>query len=98
MKLFSSFAALGLVALLGGGVAFAQTSVAVTHPGGCHEGSCADVVAKKCSAEADSEGLHGKARKNFRAECCSTQADRFGLRGKVRMRSRAECKRDDVKT
>lgn len=28
-----------------------------------------DAVSKKCSADADAKGLHGKERKKFREEC-----------------------------
>jgi len=74
MKLSSLFATAGVACLLLAGPAFAQTATAPATKS--EAASHAPKMAKprsaeslECSKEADAKGLHGKARKKFRAEC-----------------------------
>jgi hypothetical protein len=60
IKLASAVAA---SALLLGGVAFADTAPAKPAP------AAHSATSVECSKEADAKGLHGKARKDFRAKC-----------------------------
>ena len=71
MKLSSLFAA-AVASLLLAGPAFAQTAA----PPATKSETAAPKMTKphsaasiECSKEADAKGLHGKARKKFRAEC-----------------------------
>jgi len=79
MKLSTTFAMTALVAMLGAGASFAQTAAtpakpvmpakpAVTAPAAPMAMDKA-AVSKKCSADADAKGLHGKDRKKFREAC-----------------------------
>ena len=67
MKLSSLFAA-AVASLLLAGPAFAQTATKseAAAPKMTKPHSAASI---ECSKEADAKGLHGKARKKFRAEC-----------------------------
>jgi len=74
MKLSSLFVTAGVACLLLAGPAFAQTATAPATKS--EAASHAPKMAKprtaeslECSKEADAKGLHGKARKKFRAEC-----------------------------
>src|SRR5215472_8609949 len=68
MKLSSLFAAAAVASLLLAGPAFAQTATKseTAAPKMTKPHSAASI---ECSKEADAKGLHGKARKKFRAEC-----------------------------
>jgi hypothetical protein len=71
MKLSSLFATAAVASLLLAGPAFAQTAAPATKS----ETAAAKMTKPhsaasiECSKEADAKGLHGKARKKFRAEC-----------------------------
>jgi psiF repeat-containing protein len=69
MKISTLASAAIMTAFLMGGVAFAQT----TAPAPAAKPAPAPVVHSaasiECSKEADAKGLHGEARKKFRAEC-----------------------------
>ncbi len=76
MKLSTSFALIGMMAFAG--VAGAQTATAPAKPAVMAPAKPMaapamsmdkDAVSKKCSADADAKGLHGKERKKFREEC-----------------------------
>ena len=78
MKLKSSFAIAGMVALLGASGAMAQltpakpatpAAPAVTKPMAPAMAGDKLAIAKECSSQADTKGLHGKARRKFREEC-----------------------------
>jgi psiF repeat len=71
MKLKSSLAIAGIVALLGAGAAMAQTTPAPApaKPMAAPATGSKEAMSKECSAQADAKGLHGKERKKFRAEC-----------------------------
>jgi hypothetical protein len=75
MKTRMFFAALGTIALLTTGVAYAQTPAATDKPAATAK-PAAKTAAKprsaksiECSKQADAKGLHGKERKKFRSEC-----------------------------
>jgi len=68
MKITTLATAAAMAALLIGGAAFAQT----TTPAPAASAPTAAVPSAKsveCSKEADAKGLHGEARRKFRAEC-----------------------------
>lgn len=74
MKLSSLFATAAVASLLIAGPAFAQTATApaTKSEGAAHAPKMAkprSAESLECSKEADAKGLHGKARKKFRAEC-----------------------------
>jgi hypothetical protein len=71
MKLKSSLAVAGIVALLGAGAAMAQTTPAPApaKPMAAPAAGSKAAISKECSTQADSKGLHGKERKKFRADC-----------------------------
>jgi hypothetical protein len=73
MKLKSSLAIAGIVALLGAGAAMAQTTPAPApapaKPMAAPAAGGKQALAKECSSQADAKGLHGKERRKFRAEC-----------------------------
>jgi hypothetical protein len=68
MTKFTVVAAIALSLSIGAGVAFAQSPPAATHQTAA---SAADkqAISKACSDQANAKGLHGKARKKFRAKC-----------------------------
>ncbi len=81
MKISSLFAAAGVALLLAGPVAYAHSKPA-PHPtmAAANTKTAKTTTAKKaskprsaasmeCSKEADTKGLHGKARKKFRSAC-----------------------------
>jgi len=70
MKVSSLFAAAAVSSLLFAGAAFAQMAPA-TKSGdtGAKMTKARSAASLECSKEADAKGLHGKARKRFRAEC-----------------------------
>jgi len=60
----TTLAAAAIAALLIGGAAFAQTTApAPASP------AVPSAKSVECSREADAKGLHGEARRKFRAEC-----------------------------
>lgn len=68
----------GLAAFLLSGAALAQTPPAAPAPATTAAPAAAapmsmdkQAKSKMCSAEADKQGLHGKARKTFRSKCKS---------------------------
>jgi psiF repeat len=76
MKIITFVTCAAMTACLMGGVAFAQT----TAPAPAAPAAAAPAPTKaaapaqsaqsiECSKEADAKGLHGSARKKFRAEC-----------------------------
>jgi hypothetical protein len=81
MKIFGKVIALGFVAALAAGSAFAQapaasppaaTAPTATAPAAPTTGAgkhAQSPQSLECSKEADAKGLHGKARKKFREEC-----------------------------
>ncbi len=80
MKTFGKVIALGFIAALVTGSAFAQapasppaaTAPAATAPAAPTTGAgkhAQSAQSLECSKEADAKGLHGKARKKFRQEC-----------------------------
>lgn len=77
MPLSSRLAATAVASLFLMGAAFAQTPAPSTAPAASHPPAAAATMTKKprsaasteCSKEADSKGLHGKARKKFRKDC-----------------------------
>ena len=67
MKL-SAFVSAGVAVLFTASVAFAQaTAPAPAAPAA--DAAAKAAKSKECSKEADAKGLHGKARKEFRAKC-----------------------------
>lgn len=76
MKLTTSLAIVGLFAF--SGVSFAAATTADPAPAAAKPTVTAPApaattdtmtLAKKCSMDADTKGLHGKARKKFRHDC-----------------------------
>ncbi len=75
MKLVLTAALLSLA--ISAGSAFAQTSTpapatpAASAPSSANTPAATDkkAISKSCSDQANAKGLHGKARKKFRAEC-----------------------------
>lgn len=72
----SALVAVGLAFALTAGAAFAQTAApaAPAAPAAAAPKAAAPAMDKKamskdCSAKADQQGLHGKARKAFRSKC-----------------------------
>jgi len=64
MKMLQRIAAISLVAsLAASGGAFAET------PKTTETAADKAAISKECSKQADTKGLHGKARKHFRSEC-----------------------------
>ena len=75
---------LAVAAFLSSGAAFAADSKPATDAAGTakvattqkmkkhHEASVQSEKSKKCSADADAQKLHGKARKAFRKHCMKT--------------------------
>ena len=65
-----------VTALLTSSVAFAQstTPAASTAPAATAPASDKAAKSKACSAQADTQGLHGKARKAFRSKCKAGKA------------------------
>jgi hypothetical protein len=81
MKITTLVAAAAMSVLLMGGVAFAQaTAPAPAAPATAPAAKPApapvvhSAASIECSKEADAKGLHGDARKKFRAECKKTAA------------------------
>ena len=76
MKIAHLLGAAGLAALLFAGAASAQTAAPAAAPAAAAPAAMAPAMdkkakSKKCSMEADKQGLHGKARKTFRSKCKS---------------------------
>lgn len=71
MKVSSLFAAAAVSSLLLAGAAVAQTAPATKSDAGASPKAtkAQSAASLECSKEADAKGLHGKARKKFRAEC-----------------------------
>jgi len=71
MKLSWLFATAAVASLLLAGPAFAQTAAPATksETAGSKMTKPHSAASIECSKEADAKGLHGKARKKFRAEC-----------------------------
>jgi hypothetical protein len=73
MKITTLAAVAAMAALLIGGAAFAQTDTTAPAPAAPAAAAPAPAVhsAKsiECSKEADAKGLHGEARRKFRADC-----------------------------
>jgi hypothetical protein len=69
MKL-TAFVSAGMAVMFSVSVAFAQaTTPAPAAPAPAMSAADKAALSKKCSQEADAKGLHGKARKEFRAKC-----------------------------
>jgi hypothetical protein len=64
MKL-SAIVSAGVAVMFSVSVAFAQASAPAPAP----DAAAKAAKSKECSKEADAKGLHGKARKEFRAKC-----------------------------
>jgi hypothetical protein len=64
MKL-SAIISAGVAVMFSVSVAFAQASA----PAAPADAAAKAAKSKECSKEADAKGLHGKARKEFRAKC-----------------------------
>jgi psiF repeat len=76
MKAITTLAAAALFGLVSVSGAFAQTPApaaaakpAAAAPAGDMGKMDKAAMSKKCSADADAKGLHGKARKEFRSKC-----------------------------
>jgi hypothetical protein len=71
MKIIALATSAALAAFLMGGAAFAQTAApAPAAPAAAKAAPAPKSAASvECSKEADAKGLHGTARKKFRAEC-----------------------------
>jgi hypothetical protein len=71
MKLSSLFATAAVASLLLAGPAFAQTAAPVikSETAASKMTKPHSAASIECSKEADAKGLHGKARKKFRADC-----------------------------
>jgi hypothetical protein len=68
MKITTLATAAAMTALLIGGAAFAQTPAPA--PAAAAPAVAAhSAKSVECSKEADAKGLHGEARRKFRAEC-----------------------------
>ena len=72
MKIAISAALLSLV--IGVGTAFAQTTTpaptpAAAAPAAAPAAGDKKAISKSCSDQANTKGLHGKARKKFRSDC-----------------------------
>ena len=67
MMIKMMLATLGTVALLSGGVAYAQT--ATDKPAAAKVQKPRTEKSLACSKEADGKGLHGKPRKKFMSTC-----------------------------
>jgi outer membrane lipoprotein-sorting protein len=65
-----------IAALLLGSTASAQTAAPAAPMAPAAAAPATDKMAKskECSAEADKQGLHGKARKSFRSKCRAGKA------------------------
>jgi hypothetical protein len=63
MKL-SAIVSAGVAVMFSASVAFAQASAPAPA-----DAAAKAAKSKECSKEADAKGLHGKARKEFRAKC-----------------------------
>ena len=66
MKL-SAIVSAGIAVMFSASVAFAQASAPA--PAAPADAAAKAAKSKECSKEADAKGLHGKARKEFRAKC-----------------------------
>lgn len=66
MKITTLATAAAMTAFLMGGVAFAQTTAPAPAAPAPVVHSAKSI---ECSKEADAKGLHGEARRKFRAEC-----------------------------
>ncbi len=66
MKLSAIFSA-GVAVMFSASVAFAQATAPA--PAAPADAAAKTAKSKECSKEADAKGLHGKARKEFRAKC-----------------------------
>ena len=73
MKLSTSFAFVGMIAFAGVAMAASPVPAPATTPAKPAMAPAMDMnkeaISKKCSADADAKGLHGKERKKFREEC-----------------------------
>jgi len=67
MKL-SAIVSAGVAVMFTASVAFAQAT-APAAPAAPADAAAKAAKSKECSKEADAKGLHGKARKEFRAKC-----------------------------
>ncbi|HLJ70267.1 MAG TPA: PsiF family protein [Roseiarcus sp.] len=66
MKL-SAIVSAGVAVMFSASLAFAQASTPA--PAAPANAAAKAARSKECSKEADAKGLHGKARKEFRAKC-----------------------------
>jgi hypothetical protein len=64
---FSAIVSAGVAVMFSASVAFAQASAPA--PAAPADAAAKAAKSKECSKEADAKGLHGKARKEFRAKC-----------------------------
>ncbi len=70
MMLKSLLATAATVALLGTGMAYAQTPAPAEKPAAAAKTKAPRTEKSiECSKQADAKGLHGKERKKFRSEC-----------------------------
>ncbi len=70
MKIITIATAAAMTALLIGGAAFAQTAApAPAAPAAAPAPAAHSAKSIECSKEADAKGLHGEARRKFRADC-----------------------------
>ncbi len=76
MKIPASLIIIGTVAFSCAQSGFAQAQAtppaAATAPKATDADAARKAKAKECSAKADAQGLHGNARKTFRAKCKGT--------------------------
>jgi hypothetical protein len=71
MKIIALVTSAAMAAFLVGGAALAQTAPAAAPAAAPDKAAPAPMSAAsiECSKQADAKGLHGSARKKFRAEC-----------------------------
>ena len=71
MKIKMFLAAIGTLAMLSTGVAYAQTPAPAVKTDAAGKKTAKPRTAKslECSKQADAKGLHGKERKKFRSQC-----------------------------
>ena len=68
MTKFTVVAAIAFSLAIGAGVAFAQNPPPAAHQAAA-SATNKQAISKACSDQANAKGLHGKARKKFRAKC-----------------------------
>jgi psiF repeat-containing protein len=69
MKITTLAIAAAMTALLIGGAAFAQTAAPPPAAPAAPAVAAHSAKSIECSKEADAKGLHGEARRKFRADC-----------------------------